>query len=109
MSKFLSINIINKVRKDYKKKLLKDIKVISKKKERKPQCGREHYKILSEDEKNRRFEYRKNCVIILHSYSVIQDTNQLFFKKYTYQTRSFQLIPRTEQYHKRTFQQFKKS
>ena len=46
--------------KDYKKKLLKDIKIFLKKKSNKNrQCGRERYKNLSEIKKNKLVEYRK--------------------------------------------------
>ena len=46
--------------KDYKKKLLKDIKIFLKKKRNKNrQCGRERYKNLSEIKKNKLVEYRK--------------------------------------------------
>ena len=59
MSKTLSANIIKKVKKDYKKKLIKDIKVFLKKKKKKREDGRERYKNLVEDEKQKLVEYRK--------------------------------------------------
>ena len=46
--------------KDYKKNLLKDIKIFLKKKRNKNrQYGRERYKYLSEIKKNKLVEYRK--------------------------------------------------
>ena len=46
--------------KDYKKKLLKDIKIFLKKKRNKNrQYGRERYKNLSEIKENKLVEYRK--------------------------------------------------
>ena len=39
---------------------MKDIKVFLKKKKKKRQYGRERYKNLSEDEKNKLVEYKKN-------------------------------------------------
>ena len=50
-------NIIRKIKKDYKKMLVKDIRVfIKKKKKKKRQYGRERYKYLLEDEKQRPVE-----------------------------------------------------
>ena len=58
--KIYQLNIIKKVKKDYKRKLVKDIKVcLKKKKKKKRQYGREGYKNLSHVEKNKLVEYRK--------------------------------------------------
>ena len=63
IKKFLKIyhlNIIKKIKKDYKKKLVKDIKIfLKKKKKKKRQYGCERYKSLSEEEKEKLVEYRK--------------------------------------------------
>ena len=54
-------NIIKKIKKDYKKKLLENIKIyLKKKKEKKRQYGCERYKNLSKDETQKLVEYRKN-------------------------------------------------
>ena len=55
------LNKIKKIKKDYKKKLEKDIKIFlkKKKKKKKQQYGRECYKNLSEDKKQKLVEYRK--------------------------------------------------
>ena len=54
------LNIIKKIKKDYKKKLVKGTKIFLKKKKKKDLNGRERYKNLSEDEKkNKLVEYRK--------------------------------------------------
>ena len=58
MSKNYQLNIIKKIKKDYKRRLAKDIK-IDKKNIKKRQYGRERYKNFSEDEKNKMVEYRK--------------------------------------------------
>ena len=53
------LNIIKKIKKYYKKKLVKDIKIFLKKENRMQQYGREHYKNLSEDKKHKLVGYRK--------------------------------------------------
>ena len=54
------LNIIKKIKKDYKKKLVKGTKIFLKKKKKKDLNGRERYKNLSEDEKKSKLvEYRK--------------------------------------------------
>ena len=58
--KHYQLKIIKKIKKDYKKMLMKDIKIfLKKKKKKKQQYGRECYKNLSEDEKQKLVEYRK--------------------------------------------------
>ena len=47
------------MKKDYKRNLVKDIKIFLKKKRKKPQYSRECYKNLSEDKNNRLVEYGK--------------------------------------------------
>ena len=60
MSKYLSAKYYQEKKKDFKKKLVEDIKIfLIKEKEKKRQYGCEHYKNLSEDEKNKLTEYRK--------------------------------------------------
>ena len=57
--KTYQLNIVKKIKKDFKRKPMKDIKI---KKEEKQQYGRECYKNLSEDEKQKLVEYRKNII-----------------------------------------------
>ena len=61
--KCYQLNILKKIKKNYKKKLMKDIKIfLKKKKKKKQQYGCECYKTLSEDEKNKLVVYRKNII-----------------------------------------------
>ena len=54
------VNIISKIRNDFKKKLAKDIKIyLKKKKEKQRQHGSERYKKLSEDIQQKPFEHRE--------------------------------------------------
>ena len=58
--KTYQLNIIKKIKKNCKKKLLKDIKVfVKKRKKKKQQYGCERYKNLSEDKKSKLVEFRK--------------------------------------------------
>ena len=58
---FISQTLSKQKRKTVKKKLAKDIKIYLKKKKKKKQdYGRERYKNLSKDEKQKSVEYRKN-------------------------------------------------
>ena len=60
MPKNYHLNIIKKIKKDYKEKLVKDIKIfLKKKKKKKQQYGRECYENLSEDEKQKLAGHRK--------------------------------------------------
>ena len=61
MSKDLSANIANIIKKYYKKRYEKCQNFSKGEKEKKRQCGREQYKNLSEDEKQKLVEYRKKC------------------------------------------------
>ena len=62
MSKNLSA-ITKKIKKDYEKKLVKNIKIFLKKKRKKTrEFGCEPYKNLSEDETNKLVEYKKNII-----------------------------------------------
>ena len=58
------LNIIKKIKKNYKKKLEKYIKIFlkKKKKKKKQQYGRECYKNLSEYKKQKLVEYRKKII-----------------------------------------------
>ena len=61
--KIYQLNAIKKIKRGHKKKLVKDIKISSKKKkawERSERYGSERYKKLSEDEKQKLLEYTKN-------------------------------------------------
>ena len=61
MSENLSAKYYQEIKERLYKKLVKDIKIILiKKKKKKRQYGRERYKNLSENEKNKLVEYRKN-------------------------------------------------
>ena len=58
---FISQTLSKQKRKTVKKKLAKDIKIyLKKKKKKKQEYGRERYKNLSKDEKQKSVEYRKN-------------------------------------------------
>ena len=58
--KLYRLNIIKKIKKERKRKLVKDIKIfLKKKKKKKRQYGLECYKNLSDDEKQKLIEYRK--------------------------------------------------
>ena len=58
---FISQTLSKQKRKTVKKKLAKDIKIYLKKKKKKKQdYGRERYKNLSKDGKQKSVEYRKN-------------------------------------------------
>ena len=60
MSKTLSAKFCQKNKKRLQKKLIKDTKILpKKKKEKKQQYGRERYKSLSKNEKQKLVEYRK--------------------------------------------------
>ena len=60
MSKTLSDKYCQKNKKRLQKKLIKDTKIFpKKKKEKKQQYGRERYKNLSKNEKQKLVEYRK--------------------------------------------------
>ena len=60
MSKKLSAKYYQENKERLQKKLVKDIKMfLKKKKKKKQQYGRERYKNLSEDEKQKLVEYRK--------------------------------------------------
>ena len=60
MFKIYQLNIVKKIKKGCKKRLVKDIKIfLKKKKEKRQQYGRERYENLSEDEKQTLVEYRK--------------------------------------------------
>ena len=54
-------NIIKKIKKDYKKNLVRDIKLFLKKK-KKQQYGLERYKNLPEDEKQSLLSIEKNVI-----------------------------------------------
>ena len=56
------LNIIKKIKKNYKNQLLKDTKIFLRRKLKKPQYGCERYKNLSEDEKQELVEYRKKIL-----------------------------------------------
>ena len=61
--KTYQLNIIKKIKKNCKKKLLKDIKVfVKKRKKKKQQYGCERYKNLSEDEKINWLGMEKNII-----------------------------------------------
>ena len=54
------LNIIKEIKKDYKRKLVKDIKIFLKKnKKKKREYGGERYKNISKERKNELAEYRK--------------------------------------------------
>ena len=58
---FISQTLSKQKRKTVKKKLAKDIKIyLKKKKKKKQEYGRERYKNLSKDGKQKSVEYRKN-------------------------------------------------
>ena len=59
MSKNLSAKYYQKNKESFQKKLVKAIKIFLKKKKRQ-QYGREGYKNLAEDEKQKFVEYKKN-------------------------------------------------
>ena len=59
MSKNLSAKYYQKNKERLQKKLVKDIKIFPKKKQKKSDKNCERYKNLSEDEKNKLVEYRK--------------------------------------------------
>ena len=59
--KFHQLNIIKIINKDYKEKVLEDIKVFLKmKKRKKQQYGCEQYKNIPQDGKQKRVEHKKN-------------------------------------------------
>ena len=61
--KLYQLNIIKKIKKDYKKKYCEAYQNPSKEeKVKKQQYGRERYKIISEDEKQKLVEYRKKIL-----------------------------------------------
>ena len=62
MSKNLPTKYSQENKESLQKKLVKDIKVFLKKKEKKQQYSCECYKNLSEDEEQRLVEYRKNII-----------------------------------------------
>ena len=58
----LRVNIIKILKRDYKQNLVKDIKVILRKKnQKKAEYGHERHKNLSEHEKQKLVEYRNKC------------------------------------------------
>ena len=59
MSKILSAKYYQENKNRRQKKLLKDIKIFLRKKSKKRQYGRERYKDLSENEKQKLVEYRR--------------------------------------------------
>ena len=65
MSKTLSAKYYQENKERLQKKLVKNIKIFLKKKKKKKQrqYGRERYKNLSDDEKQKLVEYRKNIII----------------------------------------------
>ena len=62
MSENYQLNTIKKIKKGYKKKLVKDIKIFRKKKKKKRQYSCKRYKNLSEDDKQKLFERRKSVI-----------------------------------------------
>ena len=58
----MSKNLSLKYFRENKERLQKNIKIFLKKKNKKRQYGRERYKNLSEDQKQKVAEYRKNII-----------------------------------------------
>ena len=58
----MSKNLSLKYFRENKERLQKNIKIFLKKKKKKRQYGRERYKNLSEDQKQKVAEYRKNII-----------------------------------------------
>ena len=91
VQEFLKIyppNSIKKIKKDYKKKLAKDMKTFPKKKKKKKgHYGYERYKNLSGDEKQNLVEYRKKYCKIRKKRLLIKSNDSLCFFESIYRKR----------------------